>query len=151
MTHPTEKRMADTEDTRLTPMEGAITPEEGRMSEQQLATTVEDWHAQRVGEAVLDALNELDGEVWFDLGCALACDDRFRAAVQDAGRRKSVDRERRLLEAARAALASLEQPETYPADVLAVKKWLTDAVAEYPRPDHRAGGVVRMIPAEREE
>lgn len=107
------------------------------MSEQQLATTVEDWHAQRVGEAVLDALNELDGEVWFDLGCALACDDRFRAAVQDAGRRKSVDRERRLLEAARAALASLEQPETYPADVLAVKKWLTDAVAEYPRPDHR--------------
>lgn len=34
-----------------------------------------------------------------------------------------------LLQAARAAIAALSQNKTFPADIAAAKKWLTDAVA----------------------
>ena len=35
-----------------------------------------------------------------------------------------------LLAACKAALAAISQPMTYPADIAAAKKWLTDAVAK---------------------
>lgn len=68
-------------------------PEGGDVEGQQAgrgkrAVTIEDYHAQKVGEAVLEALSDADPQFWFDVGVAVATDQRVKNAIHDARERR---------------------------------------------------------------
>lgn len=48
------------------------------------AVTIEDYHAHKVGQAVLQALTEVDGDLWFDVGVALVTNPEVQEAIRDA-------------------------------------------------------------------
>lgn len=46
--------------------------------------TVEDHHHMQIGRAVMEALTDADPKLWFDVGVALASDDRVQEAIRSA-------------------------------------------------------------------
>lgn len=122
--------------------------------------TVEDWRAQRIGEAVLEALQGLHAEVWFDVGLRLASDRRLQRAVLpmicDAPSTQQGQRESRVADLVGAIRQAYASTTLSPADPLAFAiddavEWMCHAEGALLAIAHGTGFTDSELSVDREE